>query len=899
MQQDTECSLRSRFLARVGEQVALLPRLQSGRAMAATLTAFMDDALIRLWNQTLEGVEQTGFSASLFALGGTARRELCPHSDLDLLLLYDGDTATIEPVADGLRTALLDQRFRVGLATRTLEENRDVLRSDITVATSLVDARLLVQHGAQALDAVSPPSIPLRGEGAELASDLRQDARAQIRLAGKGPFLEAILQGLQERHQRFGDTIYLLEPQLKAGRGGLRDLQTVAWTAAVLFDNDSLSDLARCPHVTRLEAQRVLESYDFVMTLRHLLHHAAGWKNDRLTFPFQEQLAQSMHFSSNHRELAVESLMRAFYQHAHTLEQRSRRWLERWSLHAGTSRNDRQIALEDTQYTPVPLEPWPLELREGRIAASDDFQSHFTKHPEVWVRIFQVASEQRLALHPELADSVAAAARSLGESWANHPAVIGATCELLTSVDVSKTLVDDFFNLGLFSLIFPEFRPVHGWVHHDIYHVYAIDVHSLFTLDCAKLLLRGELPEAQAWSLQLGRHLGEPRRLLMAALFHDVGKGRGGQHSNIGARLFRDIGTRLKLAVGLCPPWHDDDTEEVAWLVEQHLTMMNFSQRRDLTDDSTIDDFAGLVGSLERLDALTALSLVDMRSVQPGPVSTWKEALLLRLYSRTRALMESPASGLPNLAAQMRRQLARALTDPAQLELMTHLPDRLLAAQPFAVVCAILDTLANPADGTQVRLVEAGDHPRVLVIGDDAPGVLATFAAAFAALGVDIGGAHVYTTDDEVAIDVFGLSTRPLGDGSGELVVNLKRLIDQALAGAVDLDRLIAQRRGSELLQRDRPSVRTHVALSNELTSEQTLVEVAALNRLGLLATITAALRTLELDIHVSLVSTEGAKAVDVFYVTRKGKKLPTAELPSIAQTLTEHIDAKSQSGRR
>lgn len=864
---------RAAWLEAARSACARLPRTASGRAVARTLTRHIDGLVARLWARQ----PAVPCPVALYALGGYAREELSPHSDVDLLLLYEGDPEAVAPLADGIRTDLHDIGLRVGFVARTDDENRAMIAADVTAATSLLDARLVCSAGF-----AEPPAA------------LREVTRAALRALGESDLIAALVAGSEARHARFGDSVYLLEPNLKMGRGGMRDLQSAAWMAAVLFDLPRLGALgARAvPGISRPEAHRVLEAYDFILVVRHLLHQHCGWKNDRLTFAEQEALAARLGFADTHRSLGVERLMGAFYRHAHTLEQRTRRWRERWSL--------RQIP---GRLAAVPLaEPHadlPVAAHAGRLCAAAPLAATAEARPALWLELLTVQARANLALHPDLAETLAAAARHVPENWHVLPEVAAAAFELVTAPDARDEVIAESANLGLFYRAFPEFQPVHGWLHHDLYHVYAVDVHSLYTLALARQLLAGRLPETPPWLAEVAGRIARPRLLLMAALLHDVGKGRGGDHSLIGARLVSAIGERIERSQHLA--WSAQDTATLAWLVEHHLALSQVSQRRDLSDDETIADVAALVATRERLELLVALSVVDMRAVRPDGRDAWKEALLGQLYARTRARLDAPRASSASRRDEVRAALEQRLPDDDRLAhataILERLPERLLAGEPVGRVVDIVRALAgleaqDPPPLAVEVLHSAEGRAIVIVIAPDRRGLLAELAGALAVHNANIGRASVYTSDEGLAIDVFEL-TEPLADTT-PFRDRLRACIRDALEGRTSIRQLVEQRARASRNRRRLPEVRDRIHVDANASDHSTVVEIRTRDRPALLHTIALALSEAGLDIQLSIISSEGLKVVDVFYVTRQGRKLTAEEADALVALLGERLAAAS-----
>jgi [protein-PII] uridylyltransferase len=799
---------------------------------------------------------------ALVALGGYGRRELAPWSDLDLLVLYDdapgaadGPPAAVAAVAEPLLYLLWDLGLEVGQAVRGRREAVDLTSHDHTIRTTMLDARRVAGDAALVDDVLAA----VRG----------QWGHAEVLAA----FVEAKLKEATERRQRFGDSLYYLEPNVKNGVGGLRDLQTALWVAQARFgtaDLDALKARGVCsaPEAAELQAAR-----DFLHAVRVELHTRAGRRSDSLTFDDQEAIAARLGFRNRATEKAVEAFMRAYYRHTKSVMVHGGHLIERalQTPRAGGGAGD-GAAVEarlDAQFVRV----------GGAVTAND--AGLFERAPHAMVRAFAVAARAGRPIGTWTKDLILAGQARLGRALRRDPETMRAFLDVLTSADVGDEALDQMHDLGVLAQVLPEFGTVHCQRQHDVYHVYTVDIHSLKAMRLARTLLRGDQAPFQPRIHKVSERIGRPHVFLLGVLLHDIGKGKGGHHSEKGARLARRVCRRL----GLAPR----DVADVAWLVRWHLEMSRLAQRRDLEDQGLVRRFARLCRTPERLAMLYCLTWADMSTTGPQVWTTWKAELLWQLHGKTQALLSS----LGGLAAgeelpmdEVRRASAAAL--------MRSLEERVVpitAEEAQHFVASLPDRYFRATSGRHHRrhfrllraLRERGRTFEIHVVGyptkgytkltlacADREGLLAMLTGALTANGLDIVSAEIFSTRDGVALDIFRVrdsERRTIADPA--VRARFSRDIEALLAGRQDVAALVAKRRADQgtPFRRPAPAVEPRVLFEEGTSRDATVVDVFAQDRIGLLYDVTAALHALGLDIVLARVHTEGNRAIDSFYV--------------------------------
>ncbi|MHB8418650.1 MAG: [protein-PII] uridylyltransferase [Myxococcales bacterium] len=816
----------------------------SGRTVVRLQSALID----RLIEGLAADLPLPERGVALVAQGGYGRRELSPASDVDLLVLSDGPV----PLA-GLLYPLWDLKLEVGHAQRPPAECLRLAVEDQVTWTALLDARLLL------------------GDAARFAQ-LGAGVEELLRRSGEG-FIQQKRAELLARRQRFGQTVYLLEPNVKQCEGGLRDLQTAVWIARARYRLRGLRQLLASSVLPPSTVAEAMRARDFLWRIRNELHLLAGRKEDHLTFDRQLQVAAFLGYRDLPSGLGVEQLMRHYYLAAAAVRRIADEIIERCADAASSRRRVE---------TPVDAEfkLWGASLTVTR-------SSVFAEDPTAIARAFLVSAGLGVPLYSHARDLIAQELPRVDEAVRADPRATSALAALLSLPDTDGAWLAPMHELGALDAFLPELAGVRALAQHDLYHVYTVDVHLLFALRRLYALRRGDLvreqPELTRVCLQVSAWLP----LCLGVLFHDAGKGRGGQHSQRGAELVGCVARRLGL-----PP-HEVETAEL--LVREHLTLSHVAQRRDLSDPEMIRAFAATVGDAERLDLLYLLTYVDVSSVGPSTWTDWKGRLFRELWEKARAAL-APAPERGPLAAPAGLGLDRALerlgVRPAEARaFLRRMPERYLRSVAPREALRHLRVLARLRPGVPFvgRRVGARPVTELILCADDRPGLLALFAGALAAHRVDILSAEVHSTSDGKALDVFHVQA-----AGGEALeagpwTAARDDLRRVLSGAESPAALLARRiRPSRLPSRAAPAVPIRVRIDNEGARDATILDVTAEDRLGLLFTLARTLHEQGLAIALAKVTTEANRAVDAFYVTRNGRKIDDpADCLQIERALT------------
>ncbi len=862
---DLALGIFRRHLARVQADVrAAFERGDlSGIKVARRLSALTQGLLAVLFEYATAvhgGPEAVG-TLTVAATGGFGRGVLAPFSDIDLLFITPE-----QPRSAALRAVeftlyfLWDLGLKVGHATRSVEDCLAEARRDVTICTSLLDARLIA------------------GDQALFTDFAARFAEQRIALGAAG-FLAAKRDERDARHRRYGDSPFVVEPNIKESRGGLRDLQALYWMARYAFGISSLLEIAlpsgasapagnpSAGILTLTEARMALRSWDFLWTLRFHLHYVAGRAEERLTFDLQPVVGARMGYTRHGRQDGVERFMRHYFLTAREVTRLT---------------HVMEPALTRAVLGPpaVTAQTDPALLADGFILADGQLMSapgrDFRDEPVLMLRILQVARDRDLKLHPLAMRALIRHERRAillrGDRRAADMFVdllIGGAGEV-NHADGARWLAV-LNETGFLGRFLPDWARIVGQMQFDTYHVFTVDEHTIEAIRVLNALDRGELSDIAPIASGLVDHLQSRRALYVAMLLHDLAKGRGGDHSELGAELAQQVGPALGLSA--------EETESVSWLVLHHLLLSQSAFKRDIDDPKTIMDLVDTIQSPERLRLLLVLTVADMRAVSPKVWNGWKATLLRELFSRVAEVL---AGGLSTTERDVRvsrakEAVALMLTDWPEEEVRNFLglgyagywlsfdPDthmrhaRLIRGAEGRQAPLTVDTQLLPARAVTEVTVYAADHA----------GLFSRIAGALAVAGASIVDARIHTLTNGMALDTFWIQDAAGGTfDAPHRLARLSVLVEQALSGRLKLAAEIRKASRALLGRRMRAiHVPPRVVIDNHASNSYTVLEVNGRDRPGLLHDVTAAISEQGLQIGSAHVTTYGVRAVDVFYV--------------------------------
>ncbi|HKC60539.1 MAG TPA: [protein-PII] uridylyltransferase [Myxococcales bacterium] len=827
-----------------------------GQEVVRSISALTDDVVQAMFagiSGELQGAAPP--RVALIATGGYGRRELSPRSDVDLLALLPGEDASAaerkqaDAAAERLHRALWDAGLEAGFAARTLGQTLKLAREDHTARTALLDCRLVCGE----------PS---------LFKDLERTMVTELEARKVEEFIQEKLEELQVRRKRYGGSVWLLEPHLKQGKGGLRDLQAALWIARVRHKVAGLGEAGERGLLPAREVKEARAARDLLWRLRNELHYATGRRDDRLTFDNQRRAAAALGYQDSPTELGVEQLMRQTYIALQEIARASDALIDRCAVEDAP----RPAGIFGRRRPPPPK---PIDnafqLWQGRVTVHD--REVFARRPADLVRIFAVAETYGAQVYSYARDLLVQELQRLGPGLAADRDAHFEFWQILMREGSEGQALAPIHELGLLGALFPEVGRLRARAQHSLYHVYTVDTHTVFALQRLMRLRAGGLADVEPELTRIARAQQRPLALMLGLLFHDLGKGLGPDHSARGAELVRAYAQRISLDPG--------DAADVEWLVLAHLKMSHLSQRRDLEDMALIESFARELRTVERLEMLYLLTYADMASVSAENWTEWKARLLRLLYEKTRGTLLAEELDQPAHAESLelrRERLARAiepLLDDAAArkavgEFTRALPERYAAiVRPADAARHLKLWLLARRSGSaaELRQPESGEAELTLV-APDRPGLLALFSAALAANGIDILAAEVNSLEDGIALDRF-IVREPgggaLAEGRWEAAhADLLRL----LSGAEDPHRLVQRRlRRASWAASAAPAVETKVRVDNVSSADCTILDVFTQDRPGLLHAIADALHRAGASIEVARIATEGNRATDAFYL--------------------------------
>ncbi len=863
--------------------------LQAAR-MLAGLTDGLIDALARFALRA-NGVEER---LAVIATGGYGRGVLAPFSDIDLLLLTETEPApaTLRAV-EYMLYLLWDLGLKVGHATRSIPDCLTEATRDVTVRTSLLDAR------------------PLSGDS-ELFDAFRSRFRGACQEAGPAEYLIAKQAERDARHRRYGESPFVVEPNVKEGRGGLRDLQTLYWMARYVFGTSTMGELADPAGpagrlITETESRQANRSWHFFWTVRFHLHYVAGRAEERLTFDLQPVIGARMGYTRHGRQDGVERFMRHYFLTAREVA-RLTHVLEPALVRAALG----PPALAPT--TDPALLAAGFALAEGQLIAAPG--RDFRDEPIQMLRVLKVARDRGLALHP-LALRMLIRNERRAVTLRGNPEAAALFMDLLCGRNADQQHSDGAHWLsvmnetGFLGRYLPDWARIVGQMQFDTYHVFTVDEHTIEAVRILNQLEHGKLKDIAPVASGLVDHLQSRRALYVALLLHDIAKGRGGDHSELGAEVAMTVGPMLALSA--------EETETVSWLVLHHLLLSQTAFKRDIDDPKTILDLADTIQSPERLRLLLVVTVADMRAVSTKVWNGWKATLLRELFARVGEVL---AGGLGTTERDVRvahaKQAAADLladwtgADIARFTALgypgywlsfdpeTHARHaRLVREAECRQAPLTIDTQPLPARSVTEVTVYAADHA----------GLFSRIAGALAIAGGSIVDALIHTLTNGMALDTFWIQDAAGGTfDAPHRLARLSVLIEQALSGRLRLGSEIRKLSRTLIGRRMRAiHVPPRVVVDNRASNSHTVLEVNGRDRPGLLHDVTAAISEQGLQIASAHITTYGVRAVDVFYVKdvfglkveneRKLELLRNALLAALAPP--EEQDAPAQTRRR
>ena len=816
-----------------------------GQALLSEQSRLVDEFIVDLFNGATDGKEND--SVALVALGGYGRRELFPYSDIDLLILFREDAKEeMETVANGVLYPLWDTGLDVGHGVRTVVECLSFAKEDFFFQVAMLDARLLV--GSESL-----------------FTELLAHYRTDFIEGARDEFVHAMKIFRSERRERFGSHSYLLEPNIKESKGGMRDIQAMLWTAIVVFGLPDIHAIARAGILQEEEETAFLESWNMLTRIRNRLHYISGKKNDQLYFEQQEEVAAAFAYKNKKGVLGVEHFMQDLYGHLQTIAVTTDLFFDHvddvLGFAGGTGKKNRVIEKG-------------VEVRNNRIHLTAS-ENDLTARPYLLMRCFLASAKTGFPVHHRTRKLISRHLDLVTDKLRSSARMSKPFFEILEFGDNILAVLEVMLETGLLSSYIPEFGHIESLAQHDVYHIYTVDRHLLQSV--------ADLRKAAKSEESVFLSIASPHILYLATLLHDIGKGAGGDHSRIGAEVVGAVGQRLGLDAAECSC--------LEFVVQYHLFMPENALRRDLNDEAFIRRCAEKIGDTERLAMIYLIAVADSHATGPAAWSDWKGTLLYEMYLKVHPYLQFSAvdDGVQQVdqgVEWLRERVAFLLaTEEGVRVAVDDLPtDYLLSFTPEAVAAHV----RTHRDNFQVLQQKALIFPQklrsqwsLLIMCRDRSGLLAKICGVLSLHNLSVLNAQIFTWKDGSVVDV--LDVRP-GDGVQYEEKDWQAVNDDlnlALNHRLGLGHRLYKKLSSGLKKRKRPAgiSETRVVVDNEASDQYTIIEIYSSDSPGQLYRITQTLADFGINIYRAYIATEVEQLIDVFYVLdSQGKKIADSQ---------------------
>ncbi len=809
-----------------------------GKDLLLKHSSLVDEFIVDCFKKVAASVEA---DVSLVALGGYGRKELFPFSDIDLMILYRPEVEKkVGEVADAILYPLWDTGLEVGHGVRSIERSMVQAEEDYFFHVALLDGRFIC--GSESL-----------------FRDLMTAFREKFVVGRREEFVVQMKEHRTRRRERYGSHSFLLEPHIKEGKGGLRDIQSMFWVAKVVFGLQGLDDFGDAGLMIAEEKKGFGESWDALVQLRNRLHYFSKRKNDQLFFELQEEVAESLGYKEKGGVLGVEQYMRDTYSHMENIAIITDLFFDHVDEVLGlVGRGEDVVSDREVEKG--------IEIRRGRVHLTASSQQ-IAKKPQLLMRVFLASARSGAPVHHRTRKLISASLDKVTDKMRNSPRMSKVLVSIMLGADDVFAVLEVMLEVGLLSAYIPEFLRIETLAQHDVYHIFTVDRHSLQTV--AELR---KVVERECVIYDLVEMKGV---LFLAALFHDIGKGSGRDHSDLGSEMAVEMGRRMALS--------EEEVDCLSFLVKYHLYIPENGLRRDLDDVAFIQRCAEFIGDVGRLSMLYLLSVADSRATGPSAWSDWKASLMHELYLKVRASLETLAAGgadagqldghVEKGVGWLQGQIVDLLKDEGGILELDQLPDDyVLNFTPEHVSHHLRVHRDNYRLLRQKSLVgasEGKDAWSVLVMTTDRPGLLAKICGVLALHNLDVVKAQIFTWNDGTVVDV--LQVRSAGGlNFGEMEwQEVNDDLDRAIAHRLGLGHRLYKKMSSMVGGRNElvSKIEPKVVIDNESSDDFSVVEVHSVDVSGALYHITQTLADFGLNIHKAYIATEVERLIDIFYV--------------------------------
>jgi [protein-PII] uridylyltransferase len=830
-------------------RAAIAARLEANPLNAFPVTSgytWLTDQLIALtWETVTEFIHRNpnpteGERLAVIAVGGYGRGEMAPFSDVDLLFLTPYKiTAWAESVIESMLYILWDLKLKVGHSSRTVKDCLRLGAEDFTIRTAMLEHRFLIGYEP-------------------LAKELDTKLWKNLFKGTEAEFIEAKLEERDARHIKQGQR-YMVEPNVKEGKGGLRDLQSLFWIAKYIHRTDDIEELVRTGVFRPEEFKTFIKAENFLWAVRCHLHLASGRATEQLTFDMQVEVAERMGYTDKSGRRAVEIFMQDFFRHATAVGDLTRIFLT--SLEAS---RQKEPPLLMRLLSRAPKVKPGYEVLNNRLAIVDE--KAFLADKINLLRIFEEALRTGLLIHADAMRLISANLKLVDKDMRASKEAQRIFIDLLLKHGNPERALRRMNELGVLSAFIPEFEPIVAMMQYNMYHHYTVDEHTIQCIWNLSEIEHGNLRESLPVVSTILKEGVNRRVLYIALLLHDIGKGRDEDHSVVGAKIARTVAPRLGL--------NKQECATVEWLVRYHLLMSDMAQKRDIADPRTVRDFAKAVQTKERLDLLCVLTVCDIRGVGPNTWNNWKAVLIRALYRQTRRALQDGMEALnrENRGAEAKKTLRDALSDwdakDLRIETGRHYPPywQGLHVTAHKVFAELLRNIADDEIRIDIHPDEDRDATRVCFALTDHPGIFSRLAGALALSGANVVDARTFTSKDGYATAVFWIQDADGSPYEDVRIPRLRQMITKTLRGEVVARDAIKPR--DKIKKRERAfKVPTSITFDNEGSEIYTIIEVDTRDRPGLLYDLTRTLANANVYIASAVIATFGEQVVDTFYV--------------------------------
>ena len=816
-------------------------------AMTASYT-YLTDGMVKsalfvttqYLNPLPKNVQKNAPALSVIGVGGYGRGEMAPFSDVDLLFLVPNtNTKWTNDVIEAMLYILWDLKLKVGHATRTIADCVQLATEDYTIQTALLEHRYVCGD-------------------TDLAERLDETLKRDLFSGSGHAFIEAKLEERDSRHLKQGQR-YVVEPNVKEGKGGLRDLQSLFWIAKYIHGAEHSADLVAAGVFRAEEYETFKAAENFLWAVRGHLHLLTKRATEQLTFDMQVSVAEAMQYEDQTGRRAVEVFMQAYFRHATVVGDLTRIFLTK---------------LEDMHVKSEPLlERWfrrKPKIKEGylvvhnRIAIADD--AAFLSDPLNMLRLFEEALRTGMLIHPDAMRTVKANLNLITDPVRNNPEAQRIFLDLLLKHGNPERALRRMNELGMLAAFIPEFEPIVAMMQFNMYHSYTVDEHTIQTIANLARIEKSELEEELPVASSILNRGVNRKVLYVALLLHDIGKGRQEDHSILGASIVRKVAPRLGLK--------QDEVDTVEWLVRYHLLMSDMAQKRDISDPRTVRDFAKAVQTVKRLDLLCVLTVCDIRGVGPDTWNNWKAVLIRALYRQTERALETGLEDLnrQNRGAEAKKTLREALPDwpkkALKEETARHYDPywRGLHVTAHVVFAKLLRDIDPEVVQIDLHPDEDRDATRACFVMPDHHGIFTRLTGALALVGANVVDARSYTTKDGFVTDAFWIQDSEGNAYEASKLPRLRQMIEKTLRGEVIARDALKSR--DKVKKREKAfRVPTSITFDNDGSEIYTIIEVDTRDRPGLLYDLARTLASANVYIANAVIATYGEQVVDTFYV--------------------------------